>query len=330
MKRISLLIIIFAMSLSSEAKVWRINNNPGIDADFTSFSSAQNTANNGDTLYFEGSVVSYGNIALSKKLTIIGPGYFLTENPETQAVLSSAKFGSISFNQGGEGSSFMGLEIHGIVTISLNQISIERCLIWDRISINSSTQPIGNTLILNNYIFINSYTYGINQTGNNPVYNLIISHNFIRTYDSRAINLNENVSGVLSNNIFQKDVWCYNFIFTNNIQTDGISKINNNIFFNNIGNSNQFPIGNNNQQNINMVDVFVGVTGQSTDGQWQLKAGSPAIASANNGGDCGIFGDPTPYVLSGMPAIPAVFEINMPASGNNIDGIPVTIKVKSH
>ncbi|HNY02790.1 MAG TPA: hypothetical protein PKG48_09400, partial [Bacteroidales bacterium] len=92
----------------------------------------------------------------------------------------------------------------------------------------------------------------------------------------------------------------------------------------------QFPVGNGNQQNINMTDVFLGTNSTSTDGQWQLAVGSPAIGAGNDGSDCGIFGGATPYVLSGLPSIPAIYEINMPSAGTSANGINVTVKAKTH
>lgn len=98
--------------------------------------------------------------------------------------------------------------------------------------------------------------------------------------------------------------------------------------YNNIGDANQFPSGNGNQNNVNMSTVFVG-TG-STDGQWQLKSGSPAIGAGRNGEDIGMFGGPEPYVPSGLPPIPAVYSIEMPGVTAANQTIPVTVKTKSH
>ena len=75
-----------------------------------------------------------------------------------------------------------------------------------------------------------------------------------------------------------------------------------------------------------MSTVFVG-TG-STDGQWKLIAGSTAIGAGVNGEDCGMFGGSNSYVLSGLPAIPAIYFFTAPAEGGN--QLPVKIKVKSN
>ena len=108
MKKHALLLAVLAVLLVNniQAAIWRVNNNPGINANFTSFTAAQNVASNGDTLYFEGSPVSYGDITITKPLVIIGPGYFLTENLQTQANPVSAQFGTVNFNNVSSGCIF--------------------------------------------------------------------------------------------------------------------------------------------------------------------------------------------------------------------------------
>ncbi len=326
-----LILVICFVSISSitNAKVWRLNNNAGIDADFNNFTTAQNAASNGDTIYVEGSPTSYGNITISKQLIIIGTGYFLTENPQTQANLNSAKFGTVNFNTGSSGSVITGLELTGTITINVALISVIRNYAKN-ININSSTS-YGNIFISQNYI-----NGGIsNSSGSAQIFNVTISNNIAGcgSYCS-VINLGTNYSGAISNNVFfSGDVSAYNFVFTNNIRTCCSVNLNNNTFFNNIGDGTQFPAGNGNQQSITMADVFVGYPTQgsySSDGRYQLKSGSPAIGAGNDGTDCGIFGGVTPYVLSGMPEIPAIYEINMPSTGTTGNGINVTVKAKSH
>lgn len=46
--------------------------------------------------------------------------------------------------------------------------------------------------------------------------------------------------------------------------------------------------------------LFVGLTGNTTDTQWKLKAGSPAIGAGAGGTDCGMYGGNTPYKISGV------------------------------
>ena len=101
----------------------------------------------------------------------------------------------------------------------------------------------------------------------------------------------------------------------------------NTTYNNNIGNSTQFGTENSNQIYGNMVDIFVGAG--STDGKWQLKQGSQAIGAGVGGIDCGMFGGNFPFVLSGIPAIPAIYEFNHDTDYEN-QLIEVEISVKSH
>ena len=108
-----------------------------------------------------------------------------------------------------------------------------------------------------------------------------------------------------------------------------------NVVVNNIGNATQFGNANGNQQNVSMANVFVGAGENiSPDGQWKLKAGSPAIGAAYGSTaekpiDIGIFGNYTPYVLSGLPPIPTIYFIENEPIGSDTDPVSVTIKVKS-
>ena len=324
--------LMFLAFFTAHATVWRVNNNPGISANFANFTAAQSGATAGDTLYFEGSGTAYGDITITKPLVLIGPGYFLTENPQTQANITSAQFGNIYFNTGSSGSVIMGLTVTGNTEIKVGNIWVMRNKL--KLVYINSTISYGNILISQNYL-----TSGIeNSSGSSTIFNILITNNHINDIAwnvNTGISFPANFSGVISNNICDNGTCMsvHNFTISNNILISGTANAivpTDNVFFNNICNHAQVPSGNNNLQNVNMTDVFLGATGNSTDGQWQLKAGSPAILAGNDGLDCGMFGGPTPYVLSGMPPIPSVYELIMPSSANNVNGLNVTVKAKSH
>jgi hypothetical protein len=138
-----------------------------------------------------------------------------------------------------------------------------------------------------------------------------------------AGNLN-NISGYFINNdcIYSYATSCVNFTFQNNIlaQANFGAYLSSNSFFNNITSNTGLPSGNGNQASVNLDNVFMGYlsgTGFSSDGRYRLKAGSPAInAGSLNGGtvDCGAFGGPAPYILSGMPDIPSIYVLTVPSS----------------
>jgi hypothetical protein len=315
-------IIIAAISVSVvNAKIWRVNNRIGINADFSSITTALTTASENDTIYLEGSPVSYGTITLAKPVTIIGTGYFLTENPQTQAFLNNSKVGDVTFNLGSEGSLIMGLET-GSITLLAGNIIIKKCYLNSAsININNNSSSFGNILITQSYI-------GSSIASNNGPFNInniIISNNYIYY----GLSFYGTYTALIGNNVFDNSgIHVFNSAISNNIVRSGSVDINNNSFSNNIGNLAQFPTGNGNQQNVDLTSVFTGSV--TTEGKWQLNDGSPAKNAGNDGNDCGMFGGATPYVLSGMPDIPAIYNIIMPTTGFSNDGINVTIKAMVH
>lgn len=66
MRKLFIITLITLISASSFAKIWRLNNNPGITADFTSLQAAHDGAASGDTLYLESSPSSYATLSCTK------------------------------------------------------------------------------------------------------------------------------------------------------------------------------------------------------------------------------------------------------------------------
>ena len=79
-----LLLFVFTLCIScAYAKIWRVNNNTGVVADFTTFAAAVSSASvlSGDTIHIEPSATSYGGATMSKRLVVIGIGYLLNPLP---------------------------------------------------------------------------------------------------------------------------------------------------------------------------------------------------------------------------------------------------------
>lgn len=341
--------IFFAMS--ANATVWRVNNRPNVDADFTTLASAYNAASAGDTIYLEGSPFSYGGDSFYKPLTVIGAGYYLNENDSTQVYKETSIVSALSFNSGSEGSVIEGLDITfykstsaTAILINTNNITIRRNNIepysssahssyyaygirigaaYDSITIEQNwIEPVAG--YANHGRGIGFSTYCTNS---------IVRNNIIKSDTSEyAITLgaeNETTSLIISNNIIMGQVITYYSSHYNNIimwgaYSPGIGDINSN----NLCNETQYPIINDNQQNVLMTTVFEGYTTYIDNG-YLLKVGSPAIGAGMLGVDCGAFGTNDPYVLSGMPPIPAIFDVEMDQSIGSTT-LPVTIKAKSH
>jgi len=342
MKTIILTAIFLASMLTVNAKVWRLNNRPGTHANFSTLQQAHDAVfqsspvvQPGDTLYLEASSGSYGNLIATKKLTIIGAGFFITQNIETQADYNTSSVSTITFNNGSQGSSISGCSINNIV-INTSDILIERNNIqigtYNSHCIIFSSNNVNNVIIRNNYIK-QFYEYGSGYcitSNKDGVNNVIIKNNYLQVSsiheNNLPLNLSSGFSGIIENNVIYGNIIVYNCTFNNNILRDGSFSKTNTTWSNNIGNGNQFGDQYGNQQNINMLNVFT-LSG-SSDGKWQLKPGSPAIGAGVGGIDCGMFGGERPYVLSGIPAIPAIYHLQMELDNLN-NQIEVEMSVKS-
>ena len=85
MKKLLFFIVLGALLCNSlnAQHLHRVNNNTDFDADFTTLQAAVDAATNNDTIYVEGSATAYDGATIDKPLTIVGPGYYLNENPKT-------------------------------------------------------------------------------------------------------------------------------------------------------------------------------------------------------------------------------------------------------
>jgi hypothetical protein len=343
MKRFLIIISALFILAGSDcfAKVWRVDKSPENKPDFVSLQEAVNTIPAGDTLYVYGHSVSYGDIVLSKKVIIIGPGYLLNQNPITQALKVSAK-AYFTFESGSEFSQICGMEI-GQMIVFVSNISIyknyfnyngynEGCIVFRKANLSS-------IIISQNYFSVllgfspyhGPYVCITDAAGS--LMNVIIKHNIfnVSSYQNLAMQLPYPESYfIIENNVFSSGIQLPNVEteFRNNIIVAGLVLSNYGfIAKNNVCSADQLP-ATDNKTNIDMTTVFVG--GTSPDGYYQLKDNSPAKGYGWNGVDCGAFGGADAYVLSGIPSIPTIYEADIPITGSNIDGLPVKIKAKTN
>lgn len=372
MKKFTMLsILAIVMAMNVNAKVWRVNNRPNMDPDFTTLQAAIDSAAWGDTLHIEPSPTSYGNGTFAKKLTVIGAGYWHAENDSTQFYREESEVAILTFNAGSQGSSVSGLYVYGgnfgsqqnwkLIAINTDSITIQRNRIYGfveeyytysgfTIHINGNYSGI---IIEQNWIESRIYdtnSYGVGNGTICGIYhsgitnNTIIRNNFIRSstatswggYRSIQCTQNNSTSNLfISNNVIWGPIITYYTNHVNNILLEGTYNVGTgDITNNNLCNATQYPITGqynlNNKQNVTMDSVFVNST-KYVDNGYFLKEGSPAIGAGLYGGDCGVFGQDSfsnPYVLSGISAIPAIFDVAVKPMG--VSTIPVTIKAKSN
>ncbi len=170
---------------------------------------------------------------------------------------------------------------------------------------------------------------------------IIVSYNYINAISLGKNNNASSMNGLFENNLVSGLFQCYNCIVRNNIQLIN-SNVNNSGYylldkkrFNEIYNNIfvlgtptdlvNYQVGTNNKWLINKSTIFVGLTNNSTDGQWQLLPNSPAQSTGSDGSDCGMFGGATPYQLSGLPPVPVVYDI----IGPDLQTGKVTVKARA-
>lgn len=346
MKKITFTLALIAFTAwNASAKIWRVNNNPGVVTGFTTVDAAIGAAAAGDTIYVEGSATNYGGFTLNKRVVIIGTGYFLSganSNPGLQANTNPSSFGNgyVVFDSTGTGSQLIGLSnfymalgyIGGSAT---DNITISRCYFT---GIGTYYAPTANT-IMNGWTIDKCYINGgiggnIGVTQNWNVRNNIFTG---------AVDMSNaaNSGHVIRNNVFRTSLALYNAYFANNIIANATTTLVNVVVKNNlaIGTPGGFAsyVGTNgNTQGYTDTQIFQGLTGNSTDGQWRLAASSPAIGAGLTVGsvvnpDAGAFGGPDPYKLSGIPHIPTIYSLTVPASiPSGTNSMSVTLSTRNN
>lgn len=324
-----------------QATTYIVSNVPGFPANYSNLQTCVDAAVNGDIIIVQGSGTNYGDIIVTKRLTIMGPGYFLNQNPQTQAVLATAKLNSIYFKNGSSGSILEGMDVVGytsslgyglqcglgVVTnfsIKIDSSSVH-CIsnFWSQwIQISNSTGTIikscyGNAIVA--YIDISDLL----------IENSIFASAFFdNAYVKNSLfyyGLDGNGQACVNNCLFKNNIISTqpgNFLF-------GTSSFTNNIFT-------ADPLGTNvgnNLVNIDPVTLFVGFPnqgGNSLDGKFRLKSNSPAIGAGEGGVDIGPFGGSSPYSLSGISLHPNIWFVNMPTIGTSGGGLQVQVKVNAN
>ena len=331
MKKLLFLAVVSALLCNSLAAqhLHRVNNNTDFDANFITLQAAVSAASSNDTIYVEGSATEYEGATINKPLTIVGPGFFLSENPKTQANTIEATFSTtITFASGSEGSTIMGCKFSNNAELTIN--------VSDITAIRNYLYSVEFRANCNNIVLAQNYVHTVINAGIGHITNTLIANNIILgQIHSEALSGSLTVSNnvcISTSYTFPIDV--HNASIQNNLLTSDYQTI-----WENTGNTISYNImasdgtnANGNQYNIDMALVFAdfdGALDMSTDGKWELKAGSPAIGAGVSGADCGAFGGPAPYILSGVPNLPHIYQADVPASATSESGLQVTIRVKS-
>lgn len=323
-------------------------------------------AASGDIYLVEGGV-QVTNLDIDKKVTIIGTGYFLTADDQASQAVS--KVGHIRLKPGSDGSYIAGLQTLSI-NISANDIIIQRCYTSDASnSIRIGYTGLGNSGgywngTANNVKLYQNYASSLqiisraeNGITGSTAHNFSVIGNVFFRY---GFHLEGNISGEIINNTFKpgnssldgyhsavntsSGTWncqVLPVVFRNNIMPNILQNycqinalptadFNGNVFTQNFSN---LPASN--TINANPDALFLGYPSNpnnalAPDARAQLAAGSPAKGAGVGGIDAGAFGGDMPYVLSGIPTVPNIYQLTVPSQVPQNGTLNVQIKAKTN
>jgi len=324
MKKITFILSLF-FTISTQAAILHVG--IGSAYPYNNLSDAYDAASNGDTLKVNSG--NWGELNISKPITIIGTGYHVQENGVNLSNENEATFSLIQLFQGSEGSHLIGLYIPNDINITgTNNVVVERCYVSD-LDIESSN----NILVKNSYFYATTDPSDFINSNN-----VILTNNFFR-----FLKIQDNSFVTVKNNvIYNLSSICYNSTILNNIILDTNADIfdynrNNTISYNLIKIQDAPSTANFHYDENEFIDyeteaVCIGypeIGDYSFDARWQLAPNSLAIGAGEGGIDCGIFGGNDPYILSGLPPQPIIYELNVPLNADPT-GLNVNLKAKTN
>ena len=354
--KLFLLVILVGLlnAFSTQARSFYISNIQGdVVADYTNVNDLLPNIQDGDTLYFAGSFSNYAssNVTISKRVVIIGSGFYLHENAPLEATEMVARFGGqLVLDGSASGTVIIGMSLKNI-SCKVAELTLQNCLLDNgtatnvTVGVNMTNLKINQCFLRGNVFASSTYT----------IANLEIKNSALKTPT-----INKVTSGVLDHNI----------IFTSNTSWTGVTTIDNSTISNSIfltepsggklisgqGNTlrynafiasqselfNTTDAANNTVEGNNIYDTFhstyfaqqitsptdFGNAGANTS-LWgfslKLADNSPAKGKGLSGTDIGMFGGSNPFVLGGV-STPYISELDIDPAGSTNRNINYKLK----
>ncbi len=333
MKRLLLVPFLLLASAVSAQTTHVVDNNLGAPTGanvYTTFAAAHAASFDGDTIQFVPSPTNYGNISVTRRLTIRGANF----RPRVEQAGYTVNVGAIGMDRildpidphDPSGSRFEGIIFSHIGVVSdsrrVNNVIVSSCIF------DSSYNFYGNNLLISNSIF-NNFGTDFNWTTNVTIRNnIIFAHVNINVNTSQAStfsnidhnlfvyqNNNTRLAGrslIVTNNIFMDRVAAanttFNSVFTNNIS---FSATDNALPAVGVSNSGTGNIINQNPRLISFPSTTTRATVLTTNPR--LQATSPALNAATDGTQMGPFGGTNPFTAfyNGGSITPYVTVLNV-------------------
>ena len=307
---ISICVAVLAMiATTANAKSWRINSDATKKANFADINAAMNSSDveAGDTLYLDPGCQLTANQTVSKRVTIVGPGYLRNSAPHQGATISGNLYLSAAEAK------IEGVTMTNEVSIRAQNVTIERCRATNHIIAISSYNSQYTTI---RQCYIAGYIHGASKTSTASAYwtienNIILYESTTNTvYDLNNPTIRNNyISGKYNANYLnypiagiQGGMVTNNIIFSKNSKDNLWSSMTDVVINHNVTSSAEKTAYPDNLYLDSNDESAVFALQGTNDQKYQLKEDSPAKGYATDGGDCGPFGGAYPYVISGLPA----------------------------
>lgn len=296
MKKVMLILAAACMTVAANAKILRVSNVSGSSAPYSSIDAAHDAAKAGDTIMVDASSAkyggTYGKYDITKKLVIIGPGYWLVQNNVVSEGSSSAIVATLNLKT--EGIVVKGMEI-GTLNVSASKAVINRCYIND-LNFSSGAdngvvsqcyitgQPSGaNYIQMTNNIFTSTTNYTLLSGFNNSY----IAYNTFR-------NKNVQLSSI-TNTTFEHNLWkdIKNSSATNSLNDNYSTEI----------------------INTQATNDFI------DKDYYALEIPADVISKY------GAFAGDSPYVFAGVPSGPVIQDLIVPTTVEMGSKMNVTVKI---
>ena len=288
--------LLFVGGQQADAASWRINSDATKKAHFLDINAAMASSEvmAGDTLYLDPGCLLTSQQKVTKRVTIIGTGYFPQNDVHQQATIKANIELRVAYDK------LESVNVDGIIYICANYVTVERCFLR-----NVTWAGVGQYATIRQ-CYSTGDVYGYGSTDNNSAYCTI--ENCILIRDSYCINrlycptIRNNYLKCTSNSYALSSISSgtivNNIIINTSKPQQCLSLVSDVLFSNNV-------LSGTNGASTNITEVIaeasVFALEGSNDQRYRLKDDSPAKDYATNGGDCGPFGGLYPYVPSGYP-----------------------------
>lgn len=300
MRKTIVILVALCATMAAQATILRVSNVSGSTAPYSTVEAALDAAAEGDTIMLDASGTDYGWLDITKRVVVIGPGYWLQANGIIQEGVEYARADGVNVKTSGVtvcGLYLKGMDADVNIWDGCTNTVVKRCHIGGCINIG---QNADRCAILQNYVIMQNNIPQIGEGGSSSSHHQITNNIFASYFNLRNIH---------------DCYFAYNTILKNG--TINIWNNSSNITFE----KNIWPEqpGQPDNETCNFSDnLIMEIPEEGTDKDLRDK---------NYSTTHGAFAGDSPYVISGVPSAPVIEDLQVPTTAEYGSKMNVTIKV---